>query len=153
MLPSPSSLRNNAKPTNNDDALCDETSSTPVDRVSEGDERVVKHITAYTADHSLLPTSSTTIENSSAFGLDSEPERDENISSSDSDGVYVPEGEVYYTTNGDRLADDSQLQFGFVRTYGGSALHDLADYLTFNLEIAMTCNRDWLVPYFGSLKG
>ncbi|EJK52611.1 hypothetical protein THAOC_28094, partial [Thalassiosira oceanica] len=39
-LSSPSSLRTNTTPTN-DDALCNDTSSIPDDRVSEGDERVV----------------------------------------------------------------------------------------------------------------
>ncbi|EJK54815.1 hypothetical protein THAOC_25525, partial [Thalassiosira oceanica] len=122
-LSSPSSLRTNTKPTN-DDAICDDTSSMPDDRVSEGDERVVGPTpviddalisdpsstslfdrvsegdervveltceltcTAYTADYSLLPTSTSTMAH------DSEPEGDGNFFSSDSDGVYVPEGEV-----------------------------------------------------------
>ncbi|EJK51793.1 hypothetical protein THAOC_29005, partial [Thalassiosira oceanica] len=82
-LSSPSSLRTNTKPTN-DDAICDDTSSMPDDRVSEGDEHVVG------------PT----------------PVNDDALLNSDG-GVYVPEGEVYYM-NGDRLADDdSQLPFGF----------------------------------------
>ena len=109
----------------------------PVDRVSEGDERVIepKLTTANTAERSLLPTFSTLIDISSVIGLDSEQERDEKIYSTDSDGVYVLEGKVYYTTNGDRLANDSQLPFGFVRTYECSAFYDR------------------LIPYFGSLKG
>ncbi|EJK59286.1 hypothetical protein THAOC_20514 [Thalassiosira oceanica] len=114
-LSSPFSLRTNTKPTN-DDALCDDPSSTSlVDRVSEGDERVVEqtYTTAYTADCSLLPTST------SMMAHDSDPEGDGNFFSSDSDGVYVPEGEVYYTMNGDRLADDdSQLPFGLSRPMG-----------------------------------
>ena len=121
-----------------------------VDRVSEGDERVVKlTYTAYTADCSLLPTSTPTMAH------DSEPEGDGNFFSSDSDGVYVPEGEVYYTMNGDRLADDdSQLPFGFVKTYGSLALLGFAGYLTIYLKNVMVCNRNWLTfPYFWSLKG
>jgi len=179
-LSSPSSLRTNTKPTN-DDATCDNTSSKPDDRVSEGDERVVGPTpvnddallsdpsstslvdrvsegdervveityTAYTADCSLLPISTSTMTH------DSEPEGDRNFFSSDSDGAYVSEGGVYYTTNGDRLADDdSQLPFGFVKTYGSLALLGLADYLTIYLRNVMICNRDWLTfPYFGSLKG
>ncbi|EJK46424.1 hypothetical protein THAOC_34906 [Thalassiosira oceanica] len=46
-------MLNSPKPTNNDDALCDETSSTPVDRVSEGDERAIE------LTHILLPTQQT----------------------------------------------------------------------------------------------
>ncbi|EJK66338.1 hypothetical protein THAOC_12750, partial [Thalassiosira oceanica] len=170
-LSSPSSLRTITKPTN-DDANCYDTSSMPddrvsegdermsasstslVDRVSEGDERVVEltcelTCTAYTADYSLLPTSTSTMAH------DSEPEGDGNFFSSDSDGVYVPEGEVYYTTNGDRLADDdSQLPFGFVNAYGSLAIRGFADYLTIYLRNVMICDRDWLTfPYFGSLKG
>ncbi|EJK53854.1 hypothetical protein THAOC_26626, partial [Thalassiosira oceanica] len=122
-----------------------------VDRVSEGDERVVEqtYTTAYTADCSLLPTST------SMMAHDSDPEGDGNFFSSDSDGVYVPEGEVYYTMNGDRLADDdSQLPFGFVKTYGSLALLGFADYLTIYLKNVMACNRNWLTfPYFWSLKG
>ncbi|EJK59636.1 hypothetical protein THAOC_20107, partial [Thalassiosira oceanica] len=155
-LSSPSSLRTIITKPTNDDAICDDTRSMPDDRVSEGDERVVgptpvnddalisdpsstslvdrvsegdeRVVTAYTADYSLLPTST------SMMAHDSEPEGDGNFFSSDSDGVYVPEGEVYYM-NGDRLADDdSQLPFGFVKTYGSLALLGFADYLTIYLR-------------------
>ncbi|EJK66485.1 hypothetical protein THAOC_12595, partial [Thalassiosira oceanica] len=172
-LSSPSSLRTNTKPTN-DDAICDDTRSMPDVRVSEGDERVVgptpvnddalisdpsstslvdrvsegdeRVVTAYTADYSLLPTST------SMMAHDSDPEGDGNFFSSDSDGVYVPEGEIYYTMNGDRLADDdSQLPFGFVKTYGSLALLGFADYLTIYLKNVMVCPRNWLTfPYFCS---
>ena len=97
-----------------------------------------------------MPNSSTKIDTSSAIGLESEPERDEKVYSPDSDGVYVSEDE---TTSGERRADDNQLPFGFVKTHGDSALHDLADDFTIYLKFATTSNREWLAPYFGSLKG
>ncbi|EJK60655.1 hypothetical protein THAOC_18952 [Thalassiosira oceanica] len=74
---SPFSLRTNTKPAN-DDALCDDPSSTSlVHRVSEGDERVVEqtYTTAYTHSRlqSLLPTST------SMMAHDSDPEGDGNF--------------------------------------------------------------------------
>ncbi|EJK52788.1 hypothetical protein THAOC_27905, partial [Thalassiosira oceanica] len=151
VLPTPinrSDLRTDDTPVNDDALLSDPSSTSLVDRVSEGDERVVEQ--TYTADCSLLPTST------SMMAHDSDPEGDGNFFSSDSDGVYVPEGEVYYTMNSDRLADDDSqlLPFGFVKTYGSLALLGFADYLTIYLKNVMACNRNWLTfPYFWSLKG
>ena len=95
-----------------------------------------------------MPTSTST------FDRDSESEGDENFFSSDSDDVYGPEGEDYQSY-GDRLADDdSQVPFGFVKTYGSLALLAFADFLAIYLWNAMICNRDGLTyPYFRSLKG
>ena len=71
----------------------------------------------------------------------------------DSDSVYVSEGDDYFT-NGNRFATiDSQSTFGFVRTHEGSALLDLAYYLTIYLRSTTMYNRNRLTfPYFGSLK-
>jgi len=143
MPSSRTSLSNDATPVD-DDAFYDDPSST-FDRVSEGDERVVypTPTTAHIADSSLMPTSSTTIDTNDMSS----------VIELDSDSVYVSEGDDYFT-NGNRFATiDSQSTFGFVRTHGGSALLDLAYYLTIYLRSTTMYNRNRLTfPYFGSLK-
>ncbi|EJK61475.1 hypothetical protein THAOC_18031, partial [Thalassiosira oceanica] len=186
VLPTPinrSDLRTDETPANDDALYIDPSSTSLVDRVSEGDECVVEITTnanntnelqweaedesiqapkkievddglpSLSSPFSLRTNTKPTNDDALVMILAQHPEGDDgNFFSSDSDGVYVPEGEVYYTMNGDRLADDdSQLPFGFVKTYGSLALLGFADYLTIYLKNVIVCNRNWLTfPYFCS---
>ncbi|EJK62571.1 hypothetical protein THAOC_16811 [Thalassiosira oceanica] len=90
----------------------------------ESDETVLSLQVADDVASGVLPVH--TNKSVALYALRTKPEVDGNFFSSDSDGVYVPEGEVYYTTNGDRLADDdSQVPFGFFIDAG--ACNELRD--------------------------